>query len=299
MSIEVLQSGRPIAVARMISQGRAVHNREGVVGHPSTAGGCSRVCFPAMELRVQPHGPHVVVVTIDNQPRRNAMPRAMMADLAAVWDRLELDAACRCIVLTGAGERAFTSGADMSGDLSANPETSRMVDNALLKSRPYAKPIVAAVNGDCVAGGLELLLSTDVRAAAPHARFGLPEVRWSIYPFGGATVKLAQQIGHVHAMELLLTAKLIDAAEAARIGLVNRVLPADRLMPWALETAETIAANSPTAVQAVKQQISSTIADHAASREALEQELGDRVRRSEHFKEGVRAFLEKRNPNYR
>ena len=250
-----------------------------------------------MELRVQPHGPHVVVVTIDNQPRRNAMPRSMMAEMAALWDRLEREP-WRCIVLTGAGERAFTSGADMSGDLSADPELARMVNHALLKNRPYTKPIVAAVNGDCVAGGLELLLSTDVRAAAPHARFGLPEVRWSIYPFGGATVKLVQQIGHVHAMELLLTARLIDAAEASRIGLVNRVVEADALMPWALETAETIAANSPTAVQAVKQQISSTIADHASSREALEQQLGDRVRRSEHFTEGVRAFLEKRNPNY-
>jgi enoyl-CoA hydratase/carnithine racemase len=250
-----------------------------------------------MELRVQPHGPHVVVVTIDNQPHRNAMPRAMMAELAELWDRLEREP-CRCIVLTGAGERAFSSGADVSGDLSAEPAMAAMINRALLKNRPYAKPIVAAVNGDCVAGGVELLLSTDVRAAAPHARFGLPEVRWSIYPFGGATVKLMQQIGYVHAMELLLTAKLIDAAEAARIGLVNRVVPADGLMAWALETAATIAANSPTAVQAVKEQISSTIADHASSREALEQELGDRVRRSEHFKEGVRAFLEKRNPNY-
>jgi enoyl-CoA hydratase/carnithine racemase len=251
-----------------------------------------------MELRVERHGAHVVVVTIDNQPRRNAMPRAMMAELAALWERLEMDATCRCIVLTGAGARAFTSGADMSGDLSADADTARTVNHALLKNRASTKPIVAAVNGDCVAGGLELLLSTDVRAAAPHARFGLPEVRWSIYPFGGATVKLVQQIGHVHAMELLLTARLIDAVEAARIGLVNRVLPADALMPWALETAETIAANSPTAVQAVKQQISSTIADHASSREPLEQQLGERVRGSEHFKEGVRAFLEKRNPNY-
>jgi enoyl-CoA hydratase len=169
----------------------------------------------------------------------------------------------------------------------------------LLKNRPYSKPIVAAVNGDCVAGGLELLLSTDIRAAVPHARFGLPEVRWSVYPFGGATVKLIQQIGYVHAMQLLLTAKLIDAAEAARIGLVNRVVPADVLMSWALGTAETIAANSPTAVQAVKQQVSTTIAVHALAREALEQELGDRVRASDHFKEGVRAFLEKRQPDYR
>jgi enoyl-CoA hydratase/carnithine racemase len=251
-----------------------------------------------MELRVEEHGPHIAIVTIDNQARRNAMPRSMMAELGALWDRLE-QSSCRCIVLTGAGERAFSSGADMSGDLSADPEVARIVNHALLKQRPYAKPIVAAVNGDCIGGGLELLLSTDVRAAAPHARFGLPEVRWSIYPFGGATVKLVQQIGHVHAMELLLTAKLIDAAEAARIGLVNRVVPADGLMGWAVETAEIIAGNSPTAVQAVKQQISATIALHAQSREGLEQELGDRVRASEHFREGVRAFLEKRTPDYK
>jgi len=251
-----------------------------------------------MEIRVQEHGPHVVIVTIDHQARRNAMSRAMMAELARLWDSLA-QGSCRCIVLTGAGDRAFSAGADMSGDLSADVEMARIVTHALLKQRPYPKPIIAAVNGDCIGGGVELLLSADVRAAAPHARFGLPEVRWSIYPFGGATVKLVQQIGYVHAMELLLTGTLIDAHEAARIGLVNRVVTAEALMPWALETAETIAANSPSAVQAVKEQISTTIAAHALSREALDQELGDRVRASEHFKEGVAAFLEKRKPNYR
>lgn len=250
-----------------------------------------------MDIRVQEHSPHIVIVTIDNQPRRNAMSRQMMAKLAALWDQFE-HASYRCIILTGAGEHAFSAGADMSGDLSADPEMARIVNHALLKHHPYTKPIIAAVNGDCVAGGLELLLATDIRAAAPHARFGLPEVRWSIYPFGGATVKLVQQIGYVHAMELLLTAKLIDAAEAACIGLVNRVMPANALMPWALETAELIAANSPTAVQAVKQQISTTIAEHALSREALEQALGDRVRASAHFTEGVAAFRDKRQPHY-
>jgi len=250
-----------------------------------------------MQIRVGPHGPHVVVVTIDNQPRRNAMTRAMLAELAGLWDELERGP-CRCIVLTGAGERAFTAGADISGDLSASAETARVVSHALLKQDAYAKPIVAAVNGDCAGGGLELLLATDVRAAAPHARFGLPEVKWSIYPFGGATIKLVRQIGYVHAMELLLTATLIDAAEAARLGLINRVLPAGELMPWALATAERIAANSPSAVQAVKQQISATMAEHARSREALEQELGDRVRASAHFREGVAAFREKRQPRY-
>jgi enoyl-CoA hydratase len=123
-------------------------------------------------------------------------------------------------------------------------------------------------------------------------------VRWSIYPFGGATIKLIQQIGHVHAMDLLLTGRLVDAEEAMRRGLVNRIVPAPDLMAWALETAEVIAANSPSAVQAVKQQISATIADHARSREALDQELGDRVRASAEFTEGVAAFREKRPPRY-
>jgi enoyl-CoA hydratase/carnithine racemase len=250
-----------------------------------------------VEIRIAAHGRHVVVVTIDNQPRLNAMTRAMMADLARLWDELERSA-CRSIILTGAGTRAFCAGADISGDLSAAPATARAVSHALLKYHATSKPVVAAVNGDCVGGGLELLLSTDIRAAAPHARFGLPEVKWSIYPFGGATVKLIQQIGHVHAMDLLLTGRLIDAAEAARLGLVNRVVPADGLMAWALETGELIAANSPSAVQAVKRQISATIAEHARAREPMEQELGDRVRASAHFKEGVAAFLEKRRPRY-
>jgi len=250
-----------------------------------------------VEIRARAHGPHVVIVTIDNQVRLNAISRQMMTDLARLWDELERGT-CRCVVLTGAGERAFSAGADMSGDLSAAPETAGVVSHALLKHHVFSKPIVAAVNGDCVGGGLELLLSTDIRAAAPHARFGLPEVRWSIYPFGGATVKLVQQIGYVHAMDLLLTGKLVDAAEAARLGLVNRVVPAEGLMAWALETAEAIAANSPTAVQAVKRQISATAAEHTLSREALEQELGDRVRASADFKEGVAAFREKRRPRY-
>src|SRR2546427_12368623 len=168
------------------------------------------------------------------------MPRSMMAELAELWDRLERSS-CRCIVLTGAGDRAFSAGADLSGDLSAGPETARVVSHALLKQRAYSKPIVAAVNGDCIGGGLELLLSTDIRAAAPHARFGLPEVRWSIYPFRGATVKLVQQIGYVHPTDLLLTGKLIDAAEAARLGPANRAVPPASPLTWALDIVATSA----------------------------------------------------------
>src|SRR4029077_16668940 len=108
----------------------------------------------------------------------------------------------------------------------ASAEAARVISHALLKYDSYTKPIVAADNGDCVGGGLELLLATDVRAAVPTARFGLPEGKWSIYPFGGATVKLIPQIGYVHAMDLLLTGRLIDATEAARISLINQVIPA-------------------------------------------------------------------------
>jgi enoyl-CoA hydratase/carnithine racemase len=248
-------------------------------------------------IRLDRHGRHIAIVTIDNPPRLNAMTRQMLADLGRLWDELERDP-CRVIILTGAGERAFTVGADVSGDLSAGPETARIVNHALLKNDAYSKPIVAAVNGDCIGGGLELLLATDIRAAAPRARFGLTEVKWSIYPFGGSTIKLMQQIGHVHAMDLLLTARLIDAAEAAWLGLVNRVVPADELMGWALATAETIAANSPAAVQAVKRQTSATIAAHAQSREAMEQQLGDAVRASPDFAEGIAAFRQKRAPRY-
>ena len=250
-----------------------------------------------MPLNVEPASKHVTLITMDNQPKRNAMSREMMAELASLWDDLE-GSGCRCVVITGAGEKAFCAGADLGGDLSASDETARVVNRALIKNSTFSKPIVAAVNGDCAGGGVELLLSTDIRFAAAHARFGLPEVRWSIYPFGGATLKLTQQIGYVRAMDLLLTGRLVDAAFAERIGLVNEVLPKEDILAKAMDTAGTIASNSPSAVQAVKQQISATIADHAMSRERLEQRLGDRVRGSDDFAEGVAAFREKRRPDY-
>src|SRR2546423_6916330 len=114
-----------------------------------------------MEIRVEMRDQHIAVVTIENETRRNAMSRAMLADLAALWDRLEADHSCRCVVLTGAGDKAFSSGADLAGDLSASAETAHVVNRALLKNTPFPKPIVAAVNGECVCGRAEPLFSTD------------------------------------------------------------------------------------------------------------------------------------------
>jgi enoyl-CoA hydratase len=250
-----------------------------------------------MRILLEKDGPHIAIITIDHQKKLNAMSREMMQRLGNIWDELSRDET-RCIILTGAGERAFCVGADISGDLEATPEISKIVNHALLKTDIFKKPIIGAVNGDCIGGGLELLLPTDIRVTSPNARFGLPEVKWSIYPFGGATIKLIQQIGYVHAMDLLLTGRLISVEEARQIGLVNDIKKTGSVLDWALEKAHMIVANSPSAVQAVKTQISSSIAEYVRSREDLDQKLGDQVRAGPNFKEGVNAFLEKRQPKY-
>jgi enoyl-CoA hydratase/carnithine racemase len=251
-----------------------------------------------MPLIVTEPAKRVTLITIDAQEKMNAMSRQMMSELCDIWDRLEADPGCRAVVLTGAGERAFCAGADLSGDLEATEELSRIVNKSLLKLTPFSKPIVAAVNGVCAGGGIEYLIATDIRYASETARFGLPEVKWGVYPFGGAATKLVRQISYVHTMDMIPTGRLMPAAEAKEINLINQVLPPNQVLDKALETATLIAKNSPTAVQAVREQISSMMTSDAALHEERDQMLGDRVRSGADFQEGIAAFNEKRPPNY-
>ena len=234
------------------------------------------------------HGRHVVVVTIDNQPRLQRDDAADDGRARRGCGTSSSAGSCRCIVLTGAGDARLLRRAPTSAAISrAAPETARMVSHALLKTDAYTKPIVAAVNGDCVGGGVELLL------VHRHPRRGAAR---ALRPARGEVVDLPVRRRH-HQADPADRPRPRDGSAADRpadrrrrrprgSGSSTASCPPSGLMAWALETAETIAANSPSAVQAVKRQISATIADHARVREALEQELGDRVRASADFAGG-------------
>jgi len=170
---------------------------------------------------------------------------------------------------------------------------------AMLRAFPLYKPVIAAVNGVCVGGGMEMLLGTDLRVAADTAEFGLAEVRWSLFPGGGSTVRLPRQLAYCHAMEILLLGERIDAATAWRIGLVNRVVPLAELRDAAMGFARTVVRNGPVATQAIKEAVHRT--QGVATDEAyyIERHFSRHVFESEDAREGMRAFAEKREPQYR
>lgn len=202
------------------------------------------------------------------------------------------------MVLAGQGGRAFCSGAELSVDWTLDPDLDDLVDRALLKTRVFGKPLVAAITGDAVAGGLELVLSCDIRIAAREARLGFPEVRWGIFPSGGGALKLERQIGYTWARDLLLTGRLVSAEEARAIGLVGEVAGAPDVLAAAMRRAEAIAGNSPVAVGAVKGFLSRRSARGLAA--DLDDEIREarRVRASADRAEGIAAFLGKRPPDY-
>ncbi len=241
----------------------------------------------------------IAIMTINRPDAMNAFTAEMLRGMDAAFDDFQNDDNLWVAILTAAGEKAFSAGMDLKEAIPMLQSGDEMGYEDHTK-RPFSdvfKPIIGAVNGFCIAGGMEFLQGTDIRIAAETATFGLGEVRWGIIPTGGSHIRLPRQIPWAIAMEMLLSGRNLTAQRAYDIGLVNEVVPADKLMETALKWAETICKNGPLAVRTAKE-----IADRALSLESgfvLEKALGAGVIQSEDAKEGPLAFAKKRKPNFK
>ncbi|MET7876796.1 enoyl-CoA hydratase/isomerase family protein [Micromonospora profundi] len=244
------------------------------------------------ELTVDVTGP-VATVVIHNPARRNAMTAAMWRQLPELLDRLEPDPDVRALVLTGAGDAAFCAGADL-GDLAEllDAGDASIAVTAEERLASFAKPTVAAIRGACVGGGAQLAVACDLRIAADDARFGVPPARLGLVYPAPTTRRLARLVGPSAAKHLLFTAELIDAERALRIGLVDEVLPADRLTARVDELTATIAQRSPLSVAAAKE-----IVDDRAGPARIAWWHRKVVTTGE-AREGVAAVAERRTPRF-
>jgi enoyl-CoA hydratase len=208
----------------------------------------------------------------------------------------------RALVITGTGG-IFSAGVDLlrlsEGGASYVRKFLPALNAMFAATFSFPKPIVAAINGHAIAGGMEMVQGTDIRVSCPEAKFGVQEVKWAIFPAGGSTVRLPAQLPFAKAMELLLTGDLISADEAKDIGFLNYVVPADQVMTKAMEIAEKIAANGPIAVKAIRKSARACLG--VPEREALkiESEISGPVFQTEDAKEGPAAFMQKRKPAYK
>jgi len=255
----------------------------------------------------------VALVTLNRPDVRNAINPEMLCRLADAWQDINDDPAVRVVILTGAGDKAFCAGADldrlvrmMQGLRPPETEFDERIKNdvsiiykGLLRNYQVTKPIIAAVRGFCVAGGTEILSTTDIRIAGDDARFGLAEVKWSLFPMGGSTVRLPRQISYCNAMEILLTGEQVSAADALRMGLINKVVPPEQVLPEARRYATIINSNGPLAVQAVKRSVLAGIGLPPEQALEKEMEFGIPVSMSEDCREGTKAFKEKRKPVFK
>jgi enoyl-CoA hydratase/carnithine racemase len=256
---------------------------------------------------------HIAYITFNRPQVHNAFNPETIVRLAEAWKQVNTDDDIRAAIVTGAGNVAFSAGADLGRLIplftgARKPEDEwderlladrRQGDAALLRNYDVDKPVIAAINGFCIAGGMELIQATDLRVASENASFGLQEVKWAIIPAAGSLARLQRQIPYCKAMEILLTGNRIDAQEAWRIGLVNYVVPQDQLMARAEELASTIAANGPLAVRKIKEAVRRTSGRPLEEAFKIENEIARDVMRSEDAKEGPRSFMEKRKPNYK
>ncbi|MCP5116602.1 MAG: hypothetical protein GY953_37715 [bacterium] len=244
----------------------------------------------------------VALLTLSRPAKLNALDRDTFHELGAWFDAVIQDSEVRVIIITGAGEKAFVAGADISNLTNLNALTGR--EWSLLGQRVFSKiedcpkPVIAAINGYALGGGLELALACHIRLASANAKFGQPEVKIGWIPGNGGTQRLPRLIGASRALELILTGDLITAEQANAIGLVNKVLPLPELLPAARELAGKIAANAPVAVGAALSAVQNGLG--MTMEAALEYEASQTglVSSTEDAKEGARAFLEKRPPKF-
>jgi enoyl-CoA hydratase len=241
-------------------------------------------------------------VTVNRPDKLNALNAIVIAELADAVTRIETDAAVRGVIVTGAGPKAFVAGADIT----------ELIDQGVAGGRARAiagqqvfrrlercgKPVIAAVNGFALGGGCELAMACHLRIAGENAKFGQPEVKLGIAPGYGGTVRLPRLIGRARALELLLTGEMIDAEEARRIGLVNRVVPSDRVVPESESVLRTILANGPLAVRACLEAVDSGL--EMSVDQALQLEAGyfGLLSATADMHEGTQAFVEKRRPAF-
>jgi enoyl-CoA hydratase len=255
---------------------------------------------------------HVLTLTMNRPDVKNAINPEMLCRLADAWDQIDSDDEIRVAILTGAGG-SFCAGADLdklvAASISGRPPENEFekrcrddpgtIFKGLLRSHKLTKPLIAAVEGSCIAGGVEILQSTDVRVGGESATFGISEVRWGLFPIGGSTVRLQRQISYTKAAELLLTGDHYSAAEALTMGLIGRVVPDGEALATAREIAGRIAANGPLAVRKIKQSLIETEALPEEKALEIELGLGLSVFSSEDAKEGPKAFKEKRTPQFK
>lgn len=244
----------------------------------------------------------VAVITINRPDKLNAMTQQTREEGATLLDELSKDKSVRVVVFTGAGEKAFIAGADISefADRSAVAQHAVMLKRSLFNAIDnFPKPVIAMINGFCLGGGLELALACDIRVASENASFGQPEINLGIIPGGGGTQRLTHLIGEGKAMELILTGDRVDAKTAHALGIINHIFPQTELRDKTLELAARIAEKSPVALRMAKEAVKT------ASRSTLDEGLRREIDlfamcfSSADKDEGVRAFLEKRKPIFK
>lgn len=259
---------------------------------------------PYQTILTDTPAPYVLRVTLNRPDVANAFNTQMMRDLLALWQDLATsDELPRCIVLTGAGDRAFCAGADLK-ERNTLTEAQWMAQHVIIEEQFKAliecpMPVIAAANGHAFAGGLEMLLACDFAYAVKSARFALTEVTLGLMPGAGGTQTLSRAVGERRAKEIILTGKPFEAAQALEWGVVNALYEPDALMPAALETATRIASNAPIAVKEARRSIHGGLQKDLAAAMRFEIECYNKLVPTEDRSEGVRAFNEKRKPEFK